>query len=102
MEPHGFSFFTAVKISTTLEYIFMLDKEFQYFLEHQQELASKYSGKFIVIVGDSVVGVYDTNEDAYEESLKSYKLGEFLIQECSGDAFSYTTVFHSRVAYESV
>ena len=40
--------------------------------------------------------------DAYEESLKSYKLGEFLIQECSADASSYTTVFHSRVVYENV
>lgn len=80
----------------------MLDKEFQYFLDHQQELASKYNGKYIVIVGDNVVGAYDTNEDAYEESLKSYKLGEFLIQECSADASSYTTVFHSRVVYENV
>lgn len=80
----------------------MLDKEFQYFLEHQQELASKYNGKYIVIVGDNVVGTYDTNEDAYEDSLKRYNLGEFLIQECSSDAASYTTVFHSRVVYEGV
>ena len=80
----------------------MLDKEFQYFMEHQQELASKYDGKYIVIVGNSVVGVYATNEEAYEESLKNYKLGEFLIQECSTDASSYTTVFHSRVIYENV
>ncbi len=80
----------------------MLDREFEYFMEHQQELASKYDGKYIVIVGDSVVGVYETNENAYEESLKNYKLGEFLIQECSPDASSYTTVFHSRVIYENV
>ena len=80
----------------------MLDKEFQFFLEHQQELALKYNGKYIVFVGDNVVGVYGTNEDAYEESLKSYKLGEFLIQECSEDAASYTTVFHSRVIYENI
>ena len=80
----------------------MLDKEFKYFMDHQEELASKYDGKYIVIVSDSVVGVYDTNEDAYEESLKKYNLGEFLIQECSPDASSYTTVFHSRVIYENV
>ena len=80
----------------------MLEKEFQYFMEHQQELSSKYDGKYIVIVGDNVVGVYETNEEAYEKSLKSYKLGEFLIQECSQDASSYTTVFHSRVIYENV
>ena len=80
----------------------MLDKEFQYYLEHQQELASKYNGKYVVIVGDNVVGVYQTNEEAYVESLKKYTLGEFLIQECSADASSYTTVFHSRVIYEGV
>ena len=61
----------------------MLDKEFQYFMEHQQELASKYDGKYIVIVGNRVVGVYATNEEAYEESLKNYKLGE---------SFSYKNV----------
>lgn len=80
----------------------MLDKEFNFFMEHKQELASKYDGKYIVIVGDCIVGVYDTNEDAYEESLKNYKLGEFFIQECSSDASSYTMVFHSRVIYENV
>lgn len=80
----------------------MLDKEFQFFLDHQKEFALKYNGKFIVIVDNSVVGVYETNEEAYEASLKHYGLGEFLIQECSSDAASYTTVFHSRVIYEKV
>ncbi len=80
----------------------MLETEYQYFMEHQQELASKYNDKYIVIVGNSVVGVYETNEDAYEESLKRYNLGDFLIQECSSDASSYTMVFHSRVIYENV
>lgn len=80
----------------------MLETEYQYFMEHQQELAAKYSDKYIVIVGNNVVGVYETNEDAYEESLKRYNLGEFLIQECSPDASSYTMVFHSRVIYENV
>lgn len=66
-------------------------------MEHQQKLSSNYNGMFIVIVG-----AYDSNVDAYEESLKSYKLGDFFIQECSSDGASYTAVFHSRVIYEGV
>lgn len=43
----------------------MLDKEFKYHLDHQEELITLYDGKYIVIMGNQVVGAYDNREDAY-------------------------------------
>lgn len=75
----------------------MLDNEFKFYLEHQKELVSKYSGRYLVIVGNMVVGEYSSNEEAYIEAQKKYELGTFLIQQCTEDSEAYTSVFHSRV-----
>lgn len=77
----------------------MLDKEFKYYLDHQDELVKQYNGKTLVIVQDKVVGVYDNEEQAYFESMKKYKLGTFLIQLCSPGKKDYTQTFHSRVVF---
>jgi Family of unknown function (DUF5678) len=76
----------------------MLEKEFHFYKEHQTELVEKYNGKFLAIVGEEVVGVYDTQMDAYTETKKQYQPGTFLIQECLPGKSSYTRTFHSRVA----
>ena len=39
----------------------MLDNEFKFYLDHQEELLPTYSGKYVMIVGNKVVGAYDTN-----------------------------------------
>lgn len=77
----------------------MLEKEFEYYLKHQAELVKKYNGKHIVIIGDEVVGVYDSDEEAYFASAKEYELGTFLIQYCEPGEDSYTQTFHSRVTF---
>lgn len=68
----------------------MLEKEFDYFLMHQDELVKKYLGKFVVIRESQVVGEYDTLEDAYVASLRQFTAGTFLIQECQPGRESYT------------
>jgi hypothetical protein len=60
----------------------MLDKEFKYFKDHQEELVKQHEGKYLVIVGEEVVGAYDLEIDAYTEAKKHYKPGTFLIQHC--------------------
>lgn len=42
----------------------MLEKEFKYFKDHQEELVKKHEGKYLVIVGKEVVGGYDSEIDA--------------------------------------
>lgn len=80
----------------------MLEKEFQYYLDNQDDLVKKYNHRYIVIVGNKVVGDYSSNEEALSEAKKMYKLGEFLIQRCSEGDSDYTSIFHSRVRFNSV
>lgn len=77
----------------------MLEKEFQFFIDHQNELVKKYNGKFIVIIGDKVINAYNTQEEAYIKTIKDHELGTFLIQECLPGEDSYTQTFHSRAIF---
>ncbi len=76
----------------------MLDKEYKYYQAHQQEFLKKYKGKVLVIRGEEVVGIYETEGAAYEESVPKYKLGTFLIQKCVPQDEIIQT-FHSRVIF---
>jgi len=74
-----------------------LKKEFEYYLANQADLLSKYEGKFVVIKDEQVIGVFDTQFEAYEQVQKAHPLGTFLIQQVSKGDESYTQTFHSRV-----
>jgi len=76
-----------------------LDKEFSYYLDHQNELVKKYRNRFLTIIGEKVVGDYDSFEQALFKSQKKYKLGTFLIQECTEGDKAYTKRFYSNVAF---
>lgn len=78
----------------------MLDKEFKYFKDHQSELVLKYRGKFIVIKNNSVIGVYESDENAYNKIKKDHKLGTFLIQHCLPGENAHKHTFHSRVIFK--
>jgi len=77
----------------------MLEQEFKYFKDHQEELVKKYAGMYLVIIGGEVVGVHDTEIDAYMEAKKRHKAGTFLIQHCLPGENSYTQTFYSRVNF---
>lgn len=77
----------------------MLENEFKWYLEHQDELVSKYNGRIIVIVGNKVVGDYATKIEAYNSTKDKYEPGTFLVQSCSPGNTDYTQTFHSRVAF---
>jgi hypothetical protein len=75
-----------------------LQKQLEYFKDHQDELVKKYKGKFLVIKDQAVQGVYDTEIEAYTDAKNKFELGTFLIQQCLPGQESYTQTFHSRVA----
>lgn len=79
----------------------MLKKEFQYYKEHQDELVKSYNNKYIVIKDENVIGVYDTELDAYIHTKKQHAVGTFLIQKVTPGTESYTQTFHSRVRLEA-
>ena len=76
-----------------------LEREFNYYLQHQDDLVAKYNGKFVVIKDDKVLGAYDNELEAVEKTSKDHKLGTFLVQKCEPGTESYTQTFHSRVAF---
>jgi hypothetical protein len=75
----------------------LLKKEFEYYIANQQELVQEYVGKFIVIKNQKVIGVYDTQIEAYETTKKDHELGTFLIQCVEAGKENYTQTFYSRV-----
>ncbi len=77
----------------------MLKKEFDFYLKNQNDLVKKYNNRYLVIVGQEVVGAYDSFEEALEESIKAHELGTFLIQKCTSGVSAYTQTFHSRVCF---
>ena len=79
----------------------ILDRSFQYFLDHQNQLVEKYMDKFVVIVGEEVVGAYGSHQEAVSEALKKHERGTFIVQECKPGPEAYTLTFHSRVRLES-
>ncbi len=74
-----------------------LEKEFKYYLEHQEELVNKYNGKFIVIKNGEVIGAYDSDLEAIEKTTEKHELGTFLVQKCESGSESYTQTYQSRV-----
>ena len=76
----------------------MLEKEIQYFNQHKTELIKSYKDKYVVIVGESVVGDYSTENEAFIAASKKHAAGTFLIKLCS-EKDPYTQTFHSRVSF---
>ena len=76
-----------------------LRKEFQFYLNNQEELVEKYRGKYIVIKDGKVLGSYDTEKDAILNTEKEHELGTFLVQKVEPGSESYTQTYHSRVVF---
>ncbi len=74
-----------------------LDREFDYFLEHQDDLVEKYDGKVVVIKDCEVLGVYHSHIEAITRTQERHELGTFLVQAVSPGPDAYTQKFHSRV-----
>lgn len=74
-----------------------LEKEFRYYIEHQDELVKEYEGKYIVIKDCQVIGAYDSELEAVEGAREQFEMGTFLIQKCEPGRNSYTQTYNSRV-----
>lgn len=75
----------------------MLEQEFQYYKDHQEELVKAYKGKFLLISGKEVKGAYGLETEAYLDGKKRFGLGRFLLQYCSPGKDSYTRKLHHRI-----
>lgn len=76
-----------------------LQKDFEYYLAHQDDMVAKYNGRYIVIKGGRVLGAYEDEITAVAETQKAHALGTFLVQKVSPGNSAYTQTFHSRVVF---
>ena len=63
----------------------MLEKEFEFYEKNKSEIREKYLGKQIVIVGNKIIGAYDEIDKAYQETIKTYTPGTFMIHDVPVD-----------------
>ena len=76
-----------------------LEKEFKFYIDHQDEMVAKYDGKVIVIKDEDVLGTYESELAAVTETRKTHDLGTFLVQRVSPGDADISQTFHSRVAF---
>lgn len=58
----------------------LLDKQYQFFLQHEEMLIEKYNGQFIVIHDEQVVDSFGSERDAYIYCVKHFQIGTFFIR----------------------
>lgn len=76
-----------------------LKHEYDFYIVHRAALLEEHTGKVLAIKGGAVIGVYDSEIEALEETAQSHEIGTFLIQECNPTAESQTQHYHSRVMF---
>jgi len=74
-----------------------LDKEFAFFNKNLEKFKKEYINKYIVIKSENVLGVYDTFEEAMEQTSKTEEVGTFLIQKIDENPNTYTIYFNNNV-----
>ena len=57
----------------------MFEREDKFYKAHQNEFKEKYFNKWLVIVGESLWGVFDTIADAAKNALQHFEPGDFMI-----------------------
>ena len=75
-----------------------LERLFEYYVAHQDELVSQYEGRWIVLAGDGVVANFGSEIEAYGYATENLTPGAFMLQFVAPGAENYSQTFHSRVA----
>jgi hypothetical protein len=58
----------------------MLEKESAFYEAHKAELRYKYAGKRVVIADNQILGIYGSDREAYDETLKTRARKSFMIK----------------------
>jgi len=63
----------------------MLERENKFYKANQPEFREKYLDKWLVIVGESLWGVFDKVSDAGKAALQNFEPGEFMVHRPADD-----------------
>jgi len=69
---------------------------YSFFKAHFAELLERYSGKYVVIKDEAVIGAYESFDEAYLVTTKKEELGTFIIQQCVEISDDNTASFMSN------
>jgi hypothetical protein len=72
--------------------------DYEYFRENLSALYEKYGHRFLVIKNCTIIGAYNSFDDAYIETTKTEPLGTFLIQECVSDSAELMQLFQGNIS----
>ena len=61
-----------------------LTRELATYERHKDELVGSHEGRFVLIRGDEIAGVWDTYKDALEAGYKQFELEPFLVKQIRG------------------
>jgi len=73
--------------------------DFDYFINNLAVLYKEYGHCFLVIKNEQVIGSYNSFDDALNETIKTEKLGTFLIQECVENPDDLILTFQGNVLF---
>ena len=77
----------------------MCDANYEYYTAKFDDLYAKYAEKFIVLKNSIVIGVYDSFEQAYDETVKTEEIGTFLIQHCTKEENNVNYFYSNNVVF---
>lgn len=60
-----------------------LEKQYDYYVDHEKELLEKYNGMHLIISDDLQVMAFVKPQDAFEYGEEHFGLGRFLLQRCA-------------------
>ena len=69
--------------------------DFKWFLENYDSLFKEYGHKFFAIRNKEILGTYESEVDAINNTSDKYPIGDFIVQECNGDESGYTNYISS-------
>lgn len=63
----------------------MLETEIKFFRKNQEDWIKKYPGKFVLVKGEKLIGVYTSEDEALAEGARHFGLTSFLIRNVNDD-----------------
>jgi hypothetical protein len=76
-----------------------LSQEFEFYLANQDKIVSEHNNKYVVIKDRRIIGVFDDELTAINQTKANHELGTFLVQKVEPGNKAYTQTFHSRVLF---
>jgi len=77
----------------------MFELENAFYTAHQAEFQEKYHDKWLVIIGESLWGVYDTPKEAVQNAMEHFEPGEFVVHTPANDGMVIEIGPHLNIRY---